>query len=139
MGKGTGLVRFGVAMESSLLERFDASLSAKGYANRSEALRDLIRAHLIEQDIAEDDRMVAGSLTMVYLHHEANVAERLTELQHQFRDWILSSVHVHLDDESCLEVLVLRGPAGRLRALADLIIGSKGVKHGQLLLTVPEP
>lgn len=131
----TELVRFGVSMNENLLEMFDKKIVARGYANRSEAVRDLIRNRLVELEWEDDNREVAGTITLVYDHHVRGLSNILTELQHNWHDMILTTTHVHLDHHNCLEVLVIKGPAGRAREVADRLVGVKGVKHGQLTIT----
>ena len=128
------LVRFGVSLDGQLLEKFDRLIETKGYATRSEALRDLIRANLVEEQW-EANRETVGSVTIVYDHHVRDLTERLTELQHRSQHLIVSSLHVHLDHDHCLEVLVLRGRGREIRKVADALIGTKGVKHGKLTMT----
>jgi CopG family nickel-responsive transcriptional regulator len=125
------IVRFGVAMEPALLERFDALLISRGYTNRSEALRDLVRKELDQAAWQSADDIVA-TLTIVYDHHVRELSERLTELQHDHGDLVISTLHVHLDHEHCLEVIAARGPAGRLKAMADRIVGTRGVLSGHV-------
>jgi CopG family nickel-responsive transcriptional regulator len=129
------LVRFGIAIDGDLLEKFDARVEAKGYVNRSEAIRDLIRADLIEQ--VDDETEASGALTLVYDHHVRELTETLTEMQHDLGEQVVSTLHVHLDHDNCLEVIVMRGPAGVLRRAAERIIATKGVQHGRLTLTGP--
>jgi CopG family nickel-responsive transcriptional regulator len=127
------LVRFGIAIDGDLLARFDEKIEKKGYANRSEAIRDLIRADLVEQ--VEDETEASGALTLVYDHHVRELTERLTEMQHDLGHHVVSTLHVHLDHDHCLEVIVMRGAAGMLKRAADRIIATKGVEHGRLTLT----
>lgn len=130
------LVRFGVAMDEELLERFDSLVSRRGQAaNRSEAIRDLVRDALVEADAEDEDGEVVGTVTMVFDHHANDLSERLDALQHAHHDKIVSALHVHLDAHTCLEVLVMRGRGGEIRALADGLLGTKGVKHGKLVTT----
>ena len=133
------LVRFGIAIERDLLERFDRRVAEKGYATRSEAIRDLIRADLLEH--GDDPRaQVTGTLTLVYDHHVRELSDRLTEIQHELGHHVVSALHVHLDHDHCLEVVVMRGEAALLRGAADRITAEKGVLHGRLTLTgVPIP
>lgn len=128
------LVRFGVAMDADLLARFDEHLARRGYATRSEALRDLVRAELAAAHVAEGG-MAAATLTVVYDHHVKELTERLTEMQHELGERVVSTLHVHLDHDHCLEVIVLRGPAAALQAAADRILATKGVEHGKLVIT----
>lgn len=132
------LARIGVAIDEDLLKRFDAFNARRGYTNRSEAFRDLIRNALIEDKAAAPDSEVVGTLTLVYDHHVRMLQERLTHMQHEHFSEIISTLHVHLDHHHCLEVLVLRGKSSRVRQIADRLIATKGVRHGQLTLTAPE-
>ena len=127
MGK---LTRFGVSLDEELLEPFDALCAVKGYSNRSEAIRALIRKALVAEEWQQADGQGAGTLTLVYDHHKNDLARRLTQMQHDEHDIIIATLHVHLDHHNCLEVLILKGEAARVRALADKLISCKGVKHG---------
>jgi len=126
------LRRFGVSIEGPLLDRFDRLIAEKGYRNRSEALRDLIRDRMVEEDWTRNAEVI-GTVTLVYNHHVRELTERLNELQHHHYGQVLSSLHVHLDEENCLEVIVVRGSAGDVSELADHLIGTRGVKHGKLV------
>ena len=129
------LIRFGVSMEQNLLGEFDALCSRKGYGNRSEALRDMIRNLLIEDALQEENTEGVGTLTLVYKHHQRELEEKLTEYQHRHLNTIISTVHIHLSHHLCLEVLLLRGRATEIRKVADGLIATKGVQHGKLVLT----
>ncbi|MBY0503585.1 MAG: nickel-responsive transcriptional regulator NikR [Bryobacteraceae bacterium] len=129
------LARIGVAMDAELLADFDAYLERRKYANRSEGFRDLVRDALIGEKTAKSNAPAVGTLTLVYDHHTRSLSEKLTAMQHEHQDLVVSTLHVHLDHHNCLEVLVLRGQAGRIRQLAEGIIATKGVQHGQLTLT----
>jgi len=129
------LTRFGISMDTRLLEQFDALVARKGYVNRSEAIRDLIRNALVEDQWSRGDEEIVGTVTLVYDHHVRDLADKLTEHQHDHHDAIVSALHVHLDHDHCLEVVVVRGPAPRVKRLADELIGTKGVKHGKLVMT----
>lgn len=131
----SSLLRIGVAIEESLLQEFDQSIARRGYTNRSEAFRDLIRDHLIRQKAESPGQDVVGTITLVYDHHVRLLSERLTEMQHQHFAVIVSTLHVHLDHDACLEVLVVRGRSAEVRKIADGLISTKGVKHGRLTLT----
>ena len=131
---GSELVRFGVAMDNDLLDRFDALFARRGYATRSEALRDLVRGALVEAHLEADGPAVA-TLTLVYDHHVRELSERLTEMQHDLGEHVVSTLHVHLDHDHCMEVIVMRGPAALLQHAADGILATKGVQHGRLVLT----
>jgi len=125
------LVRFGVAMDRALLERFDALASRRGYENRSEALRDLVR-HELDRDTWQRGGDAVSTITLVYDHHVRELSERLTQIQHDHGQLIISTLHVHLDHDHCLEVIAARGPARALKAMADRLIGTKGVISGHV-------
>jgi CopG family nickel-responsive transcriptional regulator len=129
------LVRFGVSMEDGLLAAFDAMIAAKGYANRSEAVRDLVRQQLVRDQWQAGRSPAVGALCLVYNHHVRDLSNHLTEMQHSHVSQIVSTLHVHLDHDNCLEVLVLRGKAAELQSLSDKLIATRGVKHGQLVMT----
>ena len=131
----TELTRFGISMGSALLGQFDRLIERKGYVNRSEAIRDLVRAALVEDQWERGDEETVGTVTIVYDHHTRDLADKLTDHQHAHHDAIISSLHVHLDHNHCLEVVVVRGSAEEVRRLADELIGTKGVKHGKLVMT----
>ncbi len=130
-----GLVRFGISMDKDLLERLDQEIVKKGYPNRSEAIRDLVRAQLVEMDWSREDEEVAGTVTIIYDHHVRGLSDLLLELQHEHHDMIISVMHVHLEHDHCLEVMVVKGRAKEARDLAGRLIGVKGVKHGKLTIT----
>jgi CopG family nickel-responsive transcriptional regulator len=127
------LARIGVAIDADLLARFDALIAERGYTNRSEAFRDLIRNELVDR-AWEENAPVVGTVTLVYDHHVRLLADKLTHFQHHHFRRILSTLHVHLDHDHCLEVLVIRGRAAAIRRIADQLIATKGVKHGHLTL-----
>jgi CopG family nickel-responsive transcriptional regulator len=129
------LVRFGVSLDSGLLKRFDALIGRRGYTNRSEAVRDLIRDELVSEDWRSGPEDAVATVTLVYDHHQLQMPRRLTEAQHDHHGLIVSSLHVHLDQRSCLEVLILRGPGRNVRRLAERLAGTRGVKHGKVTLT----
>ena len=129
------LSRIGVAIDTGLLERFDRLIAERGYTNRSEAFRDMIREELVEQSWESPESHVVGTVTLVYDHHARLLGEKLTGIQHEYHRSVLSTLHVHLDHDLCLEVIVIRGRAGAVRTLADTLISTKGVKHGRLTLT----
>lgn len=129
------LVRFGISMDSRLLKRFDQMIAEKGYSNRSEAIRDLIRDQLVDATWKEERKEVVGTITLVYDHEIRELSDRLIDLQHGFHDRIISTLHVHLDQHNCLEVLVVRGKGSDVKHIAERLIGVKGVKHGKLLTT----
>ena len=124
------VVRLGVSLPKELLEPFDRLVESKGYQSRSEAIRDLIRKTLVEEEWRGEAREMAGTLTMVYDHHNRDLPMRLIDIQHDHHDLVVTTQHVHLDHHNCLEVLVLRGPAREIARLADRLIACNGVKHG---------
>ncbi|HDS59238.1 MAG: nickel-responsive transcriptional regulator NikR [Thermoplasmatota archaeon] len=127
--------RVGVSFEPDLLRDFDHVIRAKGYANRSEAIRDLVRSFILAERAESEEGEVVGTLTIVYDHDRSTVTSNLLHLEHHHLAEILSTLHVHLDAHACLEVLVIRGEAGRVRTLADRITALRGVKHGELVIT----
>ena len=129
------LSRIGVAIDSDLLKKFDRLIASRGYTNRSEAFRDLIREELVQRTWERPESTVVGTVTLVYDHHVRLLNEKLTDLQHSHFHQILSTLHVHLDHDNCLEVLVVRGKAAAVKKIADALISTKGVKHGRLTLT----
>lgn len=131
--------RFGISIDSDLLESFDRLIGQKGYQNRSEAIRDLIRNALVEEKTASGQEEMVGTVTMVYNHHVHDLADKLTEHQHHHHHQIISALHVHLDAHNCLEVLVLKGSSAEINRLANELLGVKGVKHGRLFLTSANP
>jgi CopG family transcriptional regulator, nickel-responsive regulator len=132
---GSRVIRFGVSIDEPLLARFDDLIVRSGHANRSEAVRDLIRARLLEDETANEDAFAFGVLTMVYDHHQRDLQERLVSIQHDHTDHIISTTHVHIDHHNCLEVILLRGPVGVIRRMSDALSLLKGVKHSRLALT----
>lgn len=133
--KREGVTRFGVSLEGTLLRRFDRLIGKKGYATRSEAIRDLIREDLVREQWEMGTEEAVGTITLVYDHDTRDLDEKLTDLQHVHYKAIVSTLHVHLDPHNCLEVLVLRGKASDLKAIADRLIGTRGVKHGTFSAT----
>jgi CopG family nickel-responsive transcriptional regulator len=129
----SGITRFGVSIQSSLLQSFDKLIHQKGYQNRSEALRDLIRDNLVKQEW-ESAKKTVGVITLVYSHQTRELSRALTHLQHSYYKSIISTTHIHLDPHNCLEVLVVKGRGKELKSMADRLIGTKGVKHGNLSL-----
>ena len=132
------LSRIGIALDSDLLKRFDGSIQRRGYTNRSEAFRDLIRDRLVTEQTAEPDATVVGTVTLIFDHHAHGVTEKLTEAQHAHHELVVSTSHAHLDLDSCLEVLIVHGKSAQVAQFADLLIGLKGVQHGRLVMSVPE-
>jgi CopG family nickel-responsive transcriptional regulator len=129
------LCRIGVAIGEDLLAKFDELIAERGYTNRSEAFRDLIRNELVQQVWKSSDSEVFGTVTLVYDHHARLLTEKLTELQHHYHAAILSALHVHLDHNNCLEVILVKGKAALVEKLANGLIAVKGVKHGKFTVT----
>lgn len=126
------LERYTVSMDSELFAKFDQLIRARGYNNRSEAIRDLIRASLVEEKWAGENAKVAATVTMVYDHHAADVGDQLTHLQHHAGKSVVATTHVHLDNDNCLEVVILRGRCKEVRQLAERMVALKGIKHGKI-------
>jgi CopG family transcriptional regulator, nickel-responsive regulator len=131
------LNRIGVAIEADLLSKFDEFIQDQGYANRSEAFRDLIRDKLAGAAVQAPDAAVVGTVTLIYDHHFRSLPAKLMDLQHGYHDVVVATTHAHLDHHTCLEVVILRGLSKRVRQLAGLLIGAKGVRHGRLVLSSP--
>jgi len=129
------VIRFGVSMSSALLKSFDELLAKMGYSSRSEAIRDFIRNRLVEEEWKETDRGTVGTITLVYNHEIRELTEILTSLQHQYYKQIISTMHIHLDEYNCLEVLVVKGKTSEIKKIADRLISTRGVKHGKLTMT----
>jgi len=132
------LSRIGVSIDSELLRRFDRFIGQRGYENRSEAFRDLIRDRLVESAVVSPDAMVVGTVTLIYGHHTRLLPEKLTDIQHEHHEVIISTLHAHLDHDNCLEVIVLRGKSQAVQDMADRLISTKGVQHGRLVMSSPE-
>ena len=128
------LVRTGVSIEADLLEKFDKLIAKRGYGNRSEALRDLIREALVSEEV-NSNKPVVATLSMIYDHYRPDLSNKLTEAQHHHHDSVLAATHVHLDHTNCFEVVIMRGPAGEVQRLADHMLSLKGVKNGKLVMT----
>jgi len=133
--KTEGVVRFTVSVPQKLAKQLDRMTREKGYDNRSLAVADMIRDQLVEHHQNYGDRDIAGTITLVYDHHKQHVQAALTDIQHDHHDVIISTLHVHLDHDNCLEVLAVRGKAGTIKKIADELIAAKGVKHGKLTVT----
>lgn len=132
------LTRISISLESALLKAFDRRNSGKGYATRSEAIRDLIRDRLIHEEAERTKGEQVAVVTLVYDHHARELAARLIDKQHHHHDMVVSSLHVHLGERHCLEVTVLRGPAAKVRHLGDELLSTKGVLHGEITFTSGE-
>ncbi|MGL4668201.1 MAG: nickel-responsive transcriptional regulator NikR [Saezia sp.] len=128
------ITRFGVSIDSELLDGFDKLCDEKGYENRSEAIRDLIRKSLVEREWSNRAGTVAATLTLVYDHHKSDLSQKLTQAQHDMHHLITATIHSHLDHNNCLEVLILKGESVEIQALADKLVAIKGILWGQLSL-----
>ncbi|MBV9155949.1 MAG: nickel-responsive transcriptional regulator NikR [Acidobacteriaceae bacterium] len=131
------LTRTGIAIDDELLARFDRFIAKQGYGNRSEAFRDLIRDRLVGAALEKPEAHVVGTITLIYDHHSRLLPDKLMDLQHDHHHAVIATTHVHLDHDTCLEVLVVKGQAKQVQMLADLLIGTKGVRHGRLVMTSP--
>jgi CopG family nickel-responsive transcriptional regulator len=131
------LSRIGVALDSDLLKQFDEWMGKSGYTNRSEAFRDLIRERLVGERTSAPNAVVVGTVTLIYDHHAHGVGEKLTRLQHENHDLVVSTSHAHLDHNSCLEVLIVHGKSSAVEKFGSKLIALKGVQHGRLVKTVP--
>lgn len=129
------VARFGISLDDVLLKKFDRLIERKGYSNRSEAIRDLIRDNLVSDEWESATVETVGTITIVYSHDTRELTDTLTDLQHHYYDSIVSSMHIHIDGHNCLEVIVVRGKSREIKAIADRLIGTKGVKHGKLTVT----
>jgi CopG family nickel-responsive transcriptional regulator len=131
----SNLQRFGVSVDGSLLAQFDRLIESMGYTNRSEAIRDLMRDFLVATEWQSETGKAVGTITLVYNHHVRDMADKLTDLQHQYHDLIISVLHVHLDAHNCLEVLVVKGEKTVIQTIAGRLSSTKGVKHCKLVTT----
>lgn len=128
------LTRFGVSIEKNLLTKYDRMIE-NSYNNRSEAIRDLIRDKLIEKNLEDPDREVVGSLTLLFNHHQHGLTNKMLDIQHDYHHLFLSNLHVHLNHDFCLEIIVVKGKAGELQDITRKLISLKGVYHGELTVT----
>ena len=132
--------RFTISLDDALAQEFDHLIAERGYGNRSEAVRDILRGHLDRlRESSDVDGPCVATLSYVYNHHERELAERLVELQHAHHDLTLSTMHAHLDHDHCIETVILKGPARTVRRFADAMVAERGVRHGQLNLVMLEP
>jgi len=129
-------VRFSISISSDLLKKFDQAIREKSYRSRSKAVRDLIVNFIVEREWEKSDREVMGSLTILYDHESRGLVDRLLEIQHKRRENIISTMHMHIDEHNCMEVLAVRGYPNEIRELADKILSCKGVKHGKLVMSI---
>ncbi len=127
--------RFSISMAADLVTQLDELVRAKGYANRSQAIAEMVRDKLVEHRGERGKHEIAGTITLVYDHHRRSIQALLTSIQHDHAERIIASLHAHLDHHNCMEVLAVRGRAGQIRHLADRLTTAKGVKHGKLTMT----
>ncbi len=128
------LIRFGVSLDKNLLDKFDHLIKSRRYTNRSEAFRDMIRQELVKKEW-DEDREVAGAITFIYDHHKRDLLNRITDIQHDHQKMIISTQHVHLDHDNCLEIVAVKGRSREVQRLADSLKAIKGVRHGTLSMT----
>ncbi|RJS90930.1 nickel-responsive transcriptional regulator NikR [Candidatus Bathyarchaeota archaeon] len=129
-------VRFSISISPDLLERFDQAIRERAYKNRSKAIRDLIVNFIVEREWEKSEREVMGSLTILYNHDVRGLIEKLLDIQHDHRENIISTMHTHIDEHNCMEILALRGYPSEIKKIADKILSCKGVKHGRLVMSI---
>ena len=129
------IVRFGVSIDNKLLQWFDSVISDKGYVNRSEAIRDLIRDMMVKDETSDPESESIGTLTLVYSHDIKELADKLNDIQHHYHESIVTTIHIHLDEHNCLEVLILKGKTKDIQSIADKLLSVKNVRHGKLSIT----
>lgn len=129
------LERFTISIDCRLLKKFDERNDERGYANRSEAIRDLIRNCLVEEKVKKTNEKIAATVTLIYDHHKRELMDKLTEIQHHHGKLVIASTHIHLDNNNCLEVVILRGQNKEVQQLAENMLAEKGVKHGKAVYT----
>ena len=132
------LERFSISMKGDLLRQLDNLVKSKGYANRSQAIADMVKSGLVEHHGQQPDGDVAGSVTLVYDHHKRNIQSLITKIQHEYGGLIIAALHAHLDHHNCMELLAVRGKARDVRKLADKLQSARGIKHGKLSITTEE-
>jgi len=128
-------IRFSISLESELSRKFDSWMKKNGYENRSEAVRDLIRDKLVEEEWKDDSKEVVAVLSLVYSHDSPELPRVLTDIQHQHHSLVISSTHIHLDKHNCLEVIIMKGQAGVIKKVASELLSLRRVKHGRLMMT----
>ena len=130
------LERTAISLEKDLLARFDRLIGRRGYANRSEAVRDLIREQLVQDEWSRQEKDGADKVavvSLVYDHDSSSLAQKLTHIQHEHHGTVVSALHVHLDEHNCLEVLILRGRASEIIAMGESLVSTKGVRYGKVV------
>jgi len=134
---GHNIIRFGVSIDENLLTQFDDLISEKGYVNRSEAIRDLIRDKMESIEISDPEQEAIGTLSIVYSHDVREISDKLNDIQHSYHQNIISTTHIHLDHHNCLEVLILKGKSSEIKSLSDKLMSIKNVRNGKLMLSTP--
>lgn len=129
------LTRFGISMDEKLLQNFDEIIEEKGYQNRSEAVRDLVRDAILQHQWSNDSEVVAGAILLFYNHHQNKLVNEMLSIQHDYHDNILATTHLHVDHHNCMEVIIVKGVASDLRILSDKLISLKGVFYGKLTIS----
>ena len=129
------LVRFGISMERDLLQKFDTHIKETGYQNRSEAIRDIVRDRLVQKEWEEEKGDHIGTITLIYDHHTPNISSRITKIQHRHHPLVITTSHVHLEDNYCLEVMIVKGDGAEIRKFSNFLSSLRGVKHGKLVMT----
>lgn len=132
------LKRFSVSMEGNLLGKFDQLVTKRGYTNRSEAVRDLVREAILEETWEADEQLIAGTVMLFYNHHRRNLLEEMTTIQHEWHDLIMATTHFHLNQDNCLELIVVQGKVDEVRALSDRLTSLKGVDYGKFTIAPVE-
>jgi len=130
----TDLSRIGISLEKNLLDKFDQFMKERNYANRSEVFRDLIRQELIKKEW-QQGKEIAGAIILIYNHHKRELLNKITDIQHDFQRLIISTQHVHLDHDNCLEIVAIKGSSKEVQTLANTLKSIKGVKHGALSMS----
>lgn len=128
------LIRFGVSLEDGLLKKFDTLNTKKGYTNRSEAIRDLIRAELVREEW-ESGKEVVGAVSIIYDHHKRELLNKIVDMQHDYQPLILSTMHIHLDHDNCLETIIVKGESSAVKKFYEKMRAVKGVKHADIAFT----
>ncbi len=129
------IARFGVSIDEKLLKKFDSIIEDKGYVNRSEAIRDLIRDMMVSDSISDPEAEAIGTLTMIYSHDTREISDKLNDTQHHHFGSIISATHIHLDEHNCLEVIIMKGKAKTIQSISDKLLSIKNVRHGKVTIT----
>lgn len=130
------LIRFGVSIEDDLIKEFDALIRRKGYQSRSESIRDLIRKEIVSEIKEVPEKIILATVNILYKHNEHHLSDTLSSLQHRYHKTIISTTHIHLDREKCLEVIILKGKGAKVKQISDKMLSLKGVLHGGVIFSV---